>query len=740
MGVHIADVTYFVKHNSKLDLEAQVRGTTFYLVDRRFDMLPALMSSDLCSLHGGIDRLAVSVIWIFSPDLEQIKSTWFGRTVIHNCAAMTYDQADNILHDKAPEEPGAPLPPPLTAGSPVDPQLIGLLKKDLGILTKLARKLRKDREVMGGAVDLSSEESGSELKFALDSNGNPIKVAPKKDKEIHHTIAEMMIMANTHVGTRIFDFFPDSALLRIHRSVEESRFEELREVLKAAGVKLEGNDSASLAKSLKQAQQKHRSTNSPFQSLLLSIATRAMTEAQYICTGDRKEGLELSHYGLGLEKYTHFTSPIRRYADVVVHKQLLASLELEKAPRAKAETAKAVELDPLASIPESNVVSILAGEGIENKRAAVVDEDDDFVDFLTEGASDAILGSDTPEPSLVDEVPPPETNSEIDPIKPYIKSQVSTICEKLNLHNRLAKHSSHECQELFLSLFFKEHNDKTAAVVTNLRENGFWCYVPKYDLRGPVYIRDTNNDVQIDPLLVGLPPEAGFAPTMGFADSGACRRFPDGKCDLYDEPDARLEVRVAGSAKPFVVRPFDVLSIELTCSNWDVRARIPPPRLQLLSDQKSSVTSAKISRSRVEITSEALAKNTPATSSVKSTDKSSTPSLFDVIGNIPIRPVLSEVPIRSARRAGALSQEHRTEVMKGRVVVGGFQNPDTRSAAQEAALQAAAAEASQRRANALEASSRRSEYDTAQHIQRNITMRQQRLAADKRNTRKSKAK
>lgn len=84
-----ADVTYFVKHNSALDIEAQKRGTTFYLVDRRFDMLPSLLSSDLCSLHGQTDRLAVSAIWTFSSDLETVKSCWYGRTVIRNCAGNT---------------------------------------------------------------------------------------------------------------------------------------------------------------------------------------------------------------------------------------------------------------------------------------------------------------------------------------------------------------------------------------------------------------------------------------------------------------------------------------------------------------------------------------------------------------------------------------------------------------------------------------------------------------------------
>jgi len=98
VGVHIADVTHFIPQNSALDNEAVSRGTTFYLVDRRFDMLPSLLSSDLCSLHGKVDRLAVSVIWTLTPDLENIKSTWYGRTVIHNVQAMTYEQAHNILH------------------------------------------------------------------------------------------------------------------------------------------------------------------------------------------------------------------------------------------------------------------------------------------------------------------------------------------------------------------------------------------------------------------------------------------------------------------------------------------------------------------------------------------------------------------------------------------------------------------------------------------------------------------
>ena len=207
VGVHIADVTHFVKHLSPLDQEAEVRGTTFYLVDRRFDMLPTLLSSDLCSLHGSMDRLAVSTIWTFSSDFREVKDFWFGRTIIHNCQAMTYEQAHNILHDLPPDDPSKDPPPPLTAGYAVNRNNIGLLKKDLMVLTNLARKLRKDREGIGGAVDLSSGDQGNELKFSLDRNGNPVKIIPKKQLEIHHTIAELMVRLLALVYFSFFRYF-----------------------------------------------------------------------------------------------------------------------------------------------------------------------------------------------------------------------------------------------------------------------------------------------------------------------------------------------------------------------------------------------------------------------------------------------------------------------------------------------------------------------------------------------------
>jgi exoribonuclease R len=144
-----------------------------------------------------MDRLAVSTIWKYSSDFKEVKDFWFGRTVIRNCQAMTYEQAHNILHDLPPDDPSKDPPPPLTAGYPVNRNNIGSLKKDLTTLTNLARKLRKDREDIGGAVDLSSGDQGNELKFSLDKSGNPVKIIPKKQLEIHHTIAELMVRTSS---------------------------------------------------------------------------------------------------------------------------------------------------------------------------------------------------------------------------------------------------------------------------------------------------------------------------------------------------------------------------------------------------------------------------------------------------------------------------------------------------------------------------------------------------------------
>lgn len=646
---------------------------------------------------------------------------------------MTYEQADSILNGQLPDPPGKRPPPPLTAGGPVDKSLLVSLKGHLSTLTHLARKLRHDREEIGGAVDLSSGDLGTELKFTLE-DGKPVKVAPKADMEIYHTIAEMMILANSHVATKIYGTFPDSALLRIHRTVEEERFEDLREVLEASGLKtFDGHNNMALAKTLKDAEQRSEKSGPVVNSLIKSLATRAMSEAQYICTGDRNQGEDLSHYGLGLGKYTHFTSPIRRYADVVVHKQLLASL-LDKELNSYRPTSRsaAFPVSPLHSLPASNTISVLAGEGIREVNA------DDLIDSLIEGASFLALASDHIVEKETKEI---DTTSD-DTTKPYQTVELSSLCEGLNLHNRLAKHSSFECQKLFLSLYFRSHVEVTQAVVVSLRTNGFWVYVPRFDIRGSVFLKGLDDDLQLDPELLGLLPDAGLPPSSGFAKAESCRRLPAGRVDLDGE---LLQVSAPEGRKTLTIRALDVVTVQVSCDTWDVRARVPSPRFHLLVN---TCTTAKPSSGRTtargpagKITSGLLNRDAAAPDNGNrqaTTTKSTLPSISDLLSTIRVYPTLDGVPLRSTDVREAKTD--RTMTIKGRLVYGNFVNPDTRSAAQEAAQQAAAEEATQRRVNALEHSCRRNEYDRDKTVERMVTSRQQKLAGEKRSSRRQKAK
>lgn len=475
-----------------------------------------------------------------------------------------------------------------------------------------------------------------------------------------------------------------------------------------------------------------------------------MTEAQYICTGDKGSGEKtLLHYGLGLEFYTHFTSPIRRYADVVVHKQLLASLFIVNNPIPRESIlqwndTKSI-LKPLQSLPTSSVVSILSGEGISS------DRDDDNIVNISDRVS-ALVIEDQPKIPHDEQNDASTTNdiqeSECDN-RSYNTKEVTTICEQLNLHNRLAKQSSFECQSLFLSLYFRDHIETTPAVVTQLRENGFWVYVPKFDIRGPVYLRDINNDIQIDPTLLGLPSDSGLPATTGFTSSSFCRRFMNGKSELIQDGmgNERLEVSVHGS-KIFCVRPLDVVTILLSCDEWDVRARVPKPRFQLLSKLSERQTKiASTNSDRQTLTSSSLTKvkdNLPLKSSRPKDPDNVT--MFDLISSIPIQPII-DAPLRRNTIQVSKNKTNNNEntdvvqqVFNGRFVYSNFINPDTRSYAQEEAQRLAASDTATRRAQVMEAAARRSEYSTTTTIERTVTLRQQRLAADKRNTRKSKAK
>lgn len=297
-GVHIADVSHFVHAANPMDAEAASRGTTVYLVDKRIDMLPALLGTNLCSLRPFVERLAFSVIWELTPEGEVVGER-FVKSVIASKEAFTYEAAQVRKDD-------------LTLNDP--------LTKSIRLLNTLARNLKAAR-MRAGALSLSSPE----LKIHLDSSesSEPIDVEQKEQRETNSLVEEFMLLANISVARKIQESFPGTAVLRRHAPPPKTNFDGLNDLLvKRKGVSLDVTSNGALAKSLDLCVD----PSSPeFNTLVRIMATRCMLSAEYFCSGSvSKEAY--GHYGLASPIYTHFTSPIRRYADVLAHRQLAAAI------------------------------------------------------------------------------------------------------------------------------------------------------------------------------------------------------------------------------------------------------------------------------------------------------------------------------------------------------------------------------------------------------------------------------
>ena len=304
VGVHIADVTHYVKAGTAIDLEAANRSTSTYLVNKRLDMLPSLLTTDLCSLKGNVDRYAFSVLWEVTPDAE-IVDVDFKKTIIHSIAALTYQQAqaliDQLDHD----------------GSDIQADAVKRL-------ASLARKLRAKR-IEAGALTLASPE----VKFALDSESlNPTDVQAYTLYEANAVVEEFMLFANVTVSKKILRHYPTLSILRRHPAPNRGMFDSLISKAKCRGFTINIDDSKRLADSLDDAVIEK---DPYFNKLLRILSTRCMSPAQYFCSGEYKP-TDWHHYGLAAPVYTHFTSPIRRYADVCVHRLLAAAIGVDPLP------------------------------------------------------------------------------------------------------------------------------------------------------------------------------------------------------------------------------------------------------------------------------------------------------------------------------------------------------------------------------------------------------------------------
>lgn len=301
VGVHIADVSYFVRPNTALDRDARKRATSVYLVQRAVPMLPPLLSEELCSLVPGVKRLTFSVF--FSLDAEgNVLSKTYSKSIITSCAKLSYQDAQNAIEDGSLQ---APVQDGHTAKE---------IEQDIKALNMLAVKIRS-RRFKDGALTIDQPK----LSFVLDDEGKPTDVRPYERTESHMLIEEYMLLANMAVASVIAHGLPEQALLRRHEAPIARRVEGFVERAKRLGFNFEGTTSNDIQSGLGLVE------NQGDKLCVTILATRAMSRAKYFCAG-MLDIAKYGHFALNAPVYTHFTSPIRRFADLMVHRMLEACL------------------------------------------------------------------------------------------------------------------------------------------------------------------------------------------------------------------------------------------------------------------------------------------------------------------------------------------------------------------------------------------------------------------------------
>lgn len=305
IGVHIADVSHFVRPGGALDTEAAERATSVYLVDRTVPMLPEVLSNGVCSLLPNVDRLTFGAVFILDKNAKIIEK-WFGKTIIHSDKRFTYEDVDVIL------ETGQ-----------------GEYAEEIKEVNRLAKKLRDERFTKG-SISLDTDD----VKFKLDAEGKPIEIIKMVSTDSHKLIEEFMLLANKKVAE--FIFYKDghnkkpgtnTFIYRIHDTPNQERISDLKSFLKNFDYKFNPKekhlDSKKLNDLIMQAEAK------PEERLVKSTILRSMAKAIYTTKN-------IGHFGLAFTCYTHFTSPIRRYPDVLVHRLLQHYLDGGKSPEKNA--------------------------------------------------------------------------------------------------------------------------------------------------------------------------------------------------------------------------------------------------------------------------------------------------------------------------------------------------------------------------------------------------------------------
>ena len=338
VGVHIADVTHYVTEGSVVDCEARERGTSVYLVDRTVPMLPERLCNELCSLRPNEESLCFSAVFTLNDEAE-ILDEWFGRTVIYSDRRFTYAEAQSRI------ETG-----------------VGDYAEEIGVMNGMAQKLRR-RRFKDGAVSFER----AEFKFILDEKGKPLGVYTKEQQEANQMIEEFMLLANRRVaefcascevgGRRV----PRAMVYRVHDEPNEEKLSRFRDFISRFGYSFKANKGRSVAKAMNKLLSEVKGRVE--ENAISALAVRSMSKAFY--TTDN-----VGHYGLAFKYYTHFTSPIRRYPDMMVHRLLARYLAGGKSADTKTlekQATYASEREVLASEAERASVKYKMVEFMQDK-------------------------------------------------------------------------------------------------------------------------------------------------------------------------------------------------------------------------------------------------------------------------------------------------------------------------------------------------------------------------------------
>ena len=293
VGVHIADVSYYVKPGTQLDDEAYKRATSVYLVDRVIPMLPEKLSNNVCSLNANEDKLCFSAVFELNEEAKVINQ-WFGRTIINSDRRFNYEEVQEVIENGK-----------------------GEFVNEIGVLHTLASKLR-DKRFKNGSINFATQE----VKFKLDEDGTPLSVHIKEQKDSNRLIEDFMLLANRKVaefiGKKENKQKPKTFIYRIHDIPSPEKLNTFIEFLGKLGYSLKINSQESLAQSFNELFKQISGKGE--ENMIETIAIRTMAKAEYSTDN-------IGHYGLAFQYYSHFTSPIRRYPDLMVHRLLEHYLE-----------------------------------------------------------------------------------------------------------------------------------------------------------------------------------------------------------------------------------------------------------------------------------------------------------------------------------------------------------------------------------------------------------------------------